>query len=281
MNIGTSAIRDHAIGCYRHVIAPIDPGHAHHRALASAAELARLANARLTVVAVEEPHRDARRALIDAVDSITDIAVEIRVLPLRGGTSQDLCGYADRTPGSLLCMSSSAAGTMREAVLHPVSSEVLGRVRRPIALVGARHRSSGRWSEIVAFVDGSAASVPEARMATDLAVSFGLPLTFLRVLPESRSAGPDDVTEDADLRRYAADALLAGHQVTWDVLHDRSPSRGIVTWLAHRPSVLAVLGAHGHPGRSHLREPSVVVRVTRRISGCVLVVPADVPPCVR
>ena len=152
---------------------------------------------------------------------------------------------------------------------------MLAGARRPVALVGPRHRQSDRWDEVAVFVDGSRASELEARFATDLAEEYGVPLTFMRVLPPPSARNETDVCEGADLRRYAFGALQRHHYVTWDSLHDKDPARGIVGWLGTRSNVLAVLGAHSHPDRSHLRSPSVTAQVLHQTAATVLVVPAD------
>lgn len=262
---------------YRRVIAPIDPDHAEHRALTTAIDFARRARVPLTITAVGTRLHDAERHLATTLASNNDLDIEIKVLP-RGtgiGPAGTLCDYVDAQPGSLVCMTTHATGGVRETLLHPTSSDVLAKVRRPVVLVGPAHRTSPRWNEIAVFVDGSNASEPEAQFATSLALSLELPLTFLRVLPPRYTAGDADITEDADLRHYAATAIRSGHHVTWDTLHHRSPARGILDWLSHRSSILTVLGAHSHPGVSHLRSPSVTANIAHHAAGPVLVVPAD------
>ena len=275
MNLSTSTTAGPATTRYRQVIAPIDPDHDEHRALATAVDFARRGHVPLTIIAVaaRRPNADAR--LAETTAPIHDLDVEIEVLPRGAGTADRLCDYIGAQPDSLVCMPTHAPGGLREALLHPTSSDVLASVRRPVVLVGPHCHTPPSWNEIAVFVDGSTASEPEARVATGLAQQLDLPLTFLRVLQPVITTGDPDITEGADLRHHAAKASRSGHHVTWDALHHRSPARGILDWLSHRPSILSVLGAHSHPGVSHLRSPSVISQVSRRAVGPVLVVPAD------
>lgn len=275
MNLSTRTSVERPTTGYRRVIAPIDPDHAEHRALTTAVDFARRAHVPLTILAVATRRRDATKHLAETISPIRDLDVEIEVLPLRAGTADTLCDHIDRQPDSLVCMPTHAPGALRETLLHPTSNEVLARIRRPVALVGPHCNTSPRWNEIAVFVDGSKASDPETRFATGLARSFDLPLTFLRVLQPADIAGHTDITEDADLRHHAAAAIRTGAHVTWDALHHRSPAHGILDWLSQRPSILAVVGAHSHPDRSHLRSPSVTAHVARHAVAPVLVVPAD------
>ena len=275
MNLSTSASVERPTTGYRRVIAPIDPDHAEHRALTTAVDFARRAHVPLTIIAVGERHRDAKQQLAETITPINDLDVEIEVLPRGAGTADTLCDHVDSQPDSLVCMPTHATGGLREALFHPTSSEVLAKIRRPVVLVGPDCRPLPSWNEIAVFVDGSRASEPETRFATNLALSLELPLTFLRVLQPSYTAGNTDITEDADLRHHAATAIRSGHHVTWDTLHHRSPAHGILDWLSHRSSILTVLGAHSHPGVSHLRSPSVTAHIAHRAVGPVLVVPAD------
>ena len=275
MNLSTSTSVERPTTGYRRVIAPIDPEHAEHRALGTAIDFARGADVPLTIIAVGVRHRDAEQHLAATITPINDLDVDIEVLPRGAGTAAALCDYVDSQLDSLVCMPTHATGGLREALFHPTSGDVLAKIRRPVVLVGPDCRTSPSWNEIAVFVDGSSASEPETRFATDLALSLELPLTFLRVLRPSDVAGHADISEDADLRRYAATAIRSGHHVTWDTLHHRSPSRGILDWLSHRSSILTVLGAHSRPGVSHLRSPSVTAHIAHRAVGPVLVVPAD------
>ncbi|MGD9702872.1 MAG: universal stress protein [Acidimicrobiia bacterium] len=260
---------------YRRVIAPIDPDHAEHRALGTAIDFARRARVPLTIAAVGARHQEAERQVALASASNPDLEIEFEVLPSGNDTAGTLCAFIDSQPGSLVCMPTHAIGGVREAILHPTSTDVLASIHRPVVLVGPDHRPSPNWNEIAVFVDGSSASEPEARFATDLALSLDLPLNFLRVLPTSYTAVDSDITEAADLRHYAATAARHRHHVTWDVLHHRAPERGILDWLCQRSSILVVLGAHSHPGVSHLRSPSITAHVAHHAAGPVLVVPAD------
>ena len=275
MNLSTRASVERPTTGYRRVIAPIDPDHPEHRALTTALDFARRAHVPLTIVAVGVRHRDVKQRLAETIASINDLDVGIEVLPRGAGTADTLCDHVDSQPDSLVCMPTHATGGLREALFHPTSSEVLARIRWPVVLLGPQCSTSPGWSEIAVFVDGSRASEPEARFATNLALSLDLPLTFLRVLQPSYVASNTDITEDADLRRCAATAIRSGHHVTWDALHHRSPAHGILDWLSHRASILTVLGAHSHPDRSHLRSPSVTAHVARHAVAPVLVIPAD------
>lgn len=268
--------RPQLLPCYEEVIAPIDPSHTHHRALDTATMFSRMAKVPLILVAVDTRHRDARSALNDLASTISDVVVDIEVLAPSDHPGEEIRDFAASRKGSMLCMPTPAYGRLRETLLHPTSSQVLAGTRRPVVLVGPRHRLPERWSEIAAFVDESKSSEAEVAFAGDLALQAGLPLTVMQVLPPVPLRDESDVCESAGLRRYAAEALRRGQTVTWDALHDKLPKRGIASWLEARPTVLAVLGCHGQPARSHFRSPSVAAHVVHETKATVVVVPADI-----
>lgn len=263
---------------FRHVLVPVDPGHATHRAIAPAVALARMASADIVLMSVDSGDAHHRQALRNALEALeaTVSGVPVTAQIVAGASSAaGIVGAAANMPGTVICMASHGPGRLVENFRHTISPEVVRVAPCPVVLVGPQCTDPDPvYTELLVCLDGSAVSDGVVATAGAWAAALALSAWVLEVLePPAGEIAPAGA-ETSYVRRRAKIVASHGVSVNWETLHGRDAAAAIVMYAEDHPRAMAVMGSHGHSRREHLTMGSVVMQTTHDAPFPVVVVPA-------
>jgi nucleotide-binding universal stress UspA family protein len=259
------------------IVVPLDFSDEADRALPVAQALADRLGARVAALVVTSPGLDpridrheaqwhARRAgcrLDDVVLSHDDDVVA------------DLVAVTG-TPGTLLCLASSARGAVIDLVARSVSERVLCSARGPVLVVGPGVEPGGHWGEVRDLL----CCVDDEPIVTDrlLAVTADWALALDCAPHLVRVVGPDGPEAAAEARE-SLDAVVRrlwarGVPATSGLVAADDTGGAIVRCARRWPGCAVVLASHGRSGLRRLALGSVTLDVLRRSPSPVLVIPA-------
>ncbi len=192
-----------------------------------------------------------------------------------GDIPRAVLDVADSGDTTMLCMSSHARGPLAEMALGSISEDVLRHSRVPVLLIGPHVKPSpDPYSHLLVAVDGSDVADMAVDVAAGLAPRMGADLVLVSVVDPDLEL-PPDVEESIVVNRTAM--RLPASWTSTDVIHDKRPSRGIMSAAAQMPNALVVMGTHGRSGVQRLAVGSVALEVVRGATAPVLVVPFRPP----
>jgi nucleotide-binding universal stress UspA family protein len=156
-------------------------------------------------------------------------------------------------PRSLICLAVTAKGGLRKRFsLTPVAESVFRSADVPVMVIGpATDVSRGLpMAEIVASLDGSAASERVLEMATAWARTMKLRLVLVGVVAET-STGPH--TGEIDYLKghvHALQELLP--DASFELLSAADPISGLVDYMATRTDAVLCMSSQGRTGGRNL-----------------------------
>lgn len=270
---------------YQRIIVPIDGSQLSWRALGPARALSAVFDAPVELFEAVEYEADVpvseknlRARLEDLVGEGAD-DVTVTVEATRDLPALAIAGHAESISGGLVVMSSIGRGRSA-AVLGSVTEAVIAELFGPVVVVGphAELTPTALAGPIVVPVDGSETS----ETALSLAASWGI---VLRARPWIVTVADPDVQISADIVETAYPARLARqltdqshHRVEYEVLHDRHPARGVVTFAEDIGASMIVASTHGRTGLARIRVGSVAMDMVRHAT-CPVVL--NRPPHIR
>lgn len=270
---------------FKQVIVPIDAAHTHHRELAPAGALARLAGAEVVLLTVLRTGHQADAALESRLDSLSrellPLAARVEIVT-DAHPADGIVAFAAANPDSVLCMASHGPGRLAENLHTTVSAPVVLAAPCPVVLVGPRcDDPDPSYKEVVACVDGSPVARNVASHAGRWSRAFSLEPWLVDALgtepPEGTEAVGADVLQDGYLRNLVRSLNQLGVHPQWDVLHDAHPAHphhAILDYLSKHPQALVMMGTHHHTPLQHLTHGSVVMQVTHQATTPVVIIPS-------
>lgn len=279
------------------ILCPTDLSEASVQSVPLAAHFARLHGADLHLLHVHLLHamsptegdvpfpgeEEARAALEASAGGIQWSQVVHRVE--RGiNAAPTIVEYADDHDVDLIVMGSHGRRGFRRLMLGSVTAEVVRSARRPVLVV--RHEADAAppsdVDRIIVPVDFSPATEVALAVASELAVTLGVPIELLHAiepLPYVELVYPIAV-DDGEFKAHAQRRLE-------EIAKELDPSRDIRTTVGIRtveqavadaayrtPSPLIVMASHGHSGLARVLLGSTTERLLRNAPCPVLVVPS-------
>ena len=265
------------------VVVPLDGSDGADAAVPVARVVAERLGASLTLVTVVEPGDDEAPSASHLRAVAAETGATWRLLEGRD-VAAVLRGAAGGLPDRLVCMASHGRGRSA-ALLGSVASAVAAGARGPLLVVGPNtsphHPLAG---DVVACVDGSAASERILPVAADWAAALGLGLEIVTVAepvpqtdtpgaPYHRSHGPSVVAEDY-LDELAAPLREGGVVVGTTAIYDPvSVVGGLADRFEGRPPALIATMTHARTGFARLAHGSVAAGIVHELPAPVLLVP--------
>jgi len=241
---------------FESIIVPLDGTPEAEVALGPAVELIARQSGTLALLSVtgsDEGVAARERYLMEVAERLEVTANAVALVAGRPGAA--IAGYAADHGPALVCMASHGQGRLATALFGSVTTEVVRAGVAPVLVVGPQYLASPKpWSEVVVPLDGSANAAAAVPVATALADVIGAPLQLVEVLDPDQPQVMDDaeiaadVLEDAMLRRVAQGLRAGGVEAEWEVLHDRSPAKGLHRYLTGLERPLVVMATHGRTG---------------------------------
>jgi nucleotide-binding universal stress UspA family protein len=238
---------------FENVIVPFDGTQHGRAALGPAADLAWRCGAQIVIVNNSEVSDSASREAVKAKArsmSGADVDFWVDVNHSLGGA---LLEAAKIRPNSMICLAvTGKPGLRKKFSLTPVAESVFRGVEVPVMVVGpATDVSRGLpMAEIVASLDGSAASERVLTVAAEWARTMKLRLVLVGVVAET-SEGPH--AGEIDYLRGHIDALHADlPHVSFELLSAADPVSGLVDYMGTRPEAVLCMSSQGRTGGHNL-----------------------------
>lgn len=293
----------------RSVLCPVDFSDNARHALVVAIGLAGRSNARLTVVAVNEPllveaaavaydtnyleqaTLSELRAIVKSVIPVhAPWAREPKMVVTAGDASREILRHASLDEADVIVMGTHGLGGYRKLFFGSTTERVLSKTRTPVLALPLLERELVRLGPaapafdlkcIVAPVDFGESSLHDARFAAGLARSFDVPLLVVHVVAATHAAPVwKDHLEAHDRVRLAtarqhleelAGKLEAGQIET--LVTTGRPAEEIAVVAAERGAGLIVMGLRGAGGLLEPAPGSIAYRVLTLLAAPVLALP--------
>lgn len=289
------------------VIVPLDGSELSQTAIGLATTLAQARRGSLTLVhVVDEPAFSdlppamtaEDRAIAEqylasvAVAIDADIPIETRILT--GNPTEELLRFADRTPESMIAMSTHGRGGFGRVMFGSVADKIVRGSKVPVALSRDEHVVRvGQLRTILVPLDGSPLSETALPYAIELAAGTGATLALVRVvdpfwqsafvaeIPESVYLSQqqfDELEEQshaearADLDALATQLRGDGLRVVWEVRSGR-PADEIARVAETTDADLILISTHGRGGIRRWAFGSVTNELLHRGTTPILAVP--------
>jgi nucleotide-binding universal stress UspA family protein len=278
-----------AMALFRHILVPTDYSAASERALETAAALATLFGAELTLLHVIEadaqPHpfpvpEGARKAERSRLDE-TVAGLRARMLSasglLREGTAwKEICASVAKVSADLVVVGSQGRHGLPRFVLGSVAERLVRLAPvpvltvHPLSHVAVLAGGMGRFRHILAPTDFSEASQRGTEAAVNLAIELGAALTLVHVyeVPAYACYALDDVAAEVEARLGRdLDELLARVRARFPkaegVVRQGAAWQGILDVAEDLGADLIVLTTHGRHGVERALVGSVAEKVVR------------------
>jgi len=300
---------------FRHILVPLDGTSAAEQALPVAAELARRAGARVTLLHVLEAQPpeavhgqrhltsplEAERYLRQQAQAAFPSGLQVSWHVHGPGMSDVGAGltfHVGELDADLVVMCSHGRVRLRHRLSGNLAQQVVAGQSAAVLLVAAPrgHAPAFPFRRILVALDGRAEHEAGLRHAAELALLCGdATLLLLTVVPTRTSLSdgqaasavylPSATSEVLELRRRQATEYLQrlagglssrGVAVETRVVRG-DPSRRIPAVAKHDRADLVVLATHGRAGTEAFWSGSVGAKVLRRVRTSVLLVPAPPP----
>lgn len=250
------------------VICPVNGDERAERALDSAADVASLCSADLSLFsAVEDGHMvERRRAQVEDIaarrqsDGANEpIKVDIVVDPHAPRAIAERAGMGD----TMVVMASSSR-LLHSGYIGSAAERVAREAANPTLIVGPSCQTRlAEVERVVVPCDESQLSESALAPGREWADRLGVELWVVTVLDPGDGAGADLGTESGYVRR-----LANGVDANWEVLHGPDAAKTIVQWAG---ASLIAMTTHGRTGISRIALGSVTTSVVRWAEGPVLV----------
>lgn len=239
-------------------------------ALDTADLLARGLGLKARVVLAEAGHSTFDESLRDtASEQANRLGAALDVLPAIEHTFWDVAvpitDYLLSKPNALPVLCAHARRSPTRALLGSVSSGLIGRLSRPIVLLGPDAATIAGFSRVVVCTDGGDLSLEALPVAAGLARDLRLPLWLIEVLEPGTNDAPN-------LHALANDFAAVGVEANWETLHGRQPASTIVDYLAGDPGTLTVVATHGRSGWRNVLLGSTMIAILRHAKGPIVAV---------
>jgi len=238
---------------FENVIVPFDGTPQGKGALGPAADLAWRCGARIVIVNNSEvsdaASKDALKAKAMSMSG-TDVDFWVDVNHSLGGALVEASKFR---PRSMICLSVGSKGGLRKKfALTPVAESVFRGADVPVMVIGPTTDVSRGlpMTEIVASLDGSAASERVLEMATAWARTMKLRLMLVGVVAET-STGPH--SGEIDYLKGHVHALQEQlPDAAYELLSAPDPVSGLVDYMATRPDAVLCMSSQGRTGGRNL-----------------------------
>jgi nucleotide-binding universal stress UspA family protein len=191
---------------FESVLCPVDFSSCSRTALRLAAAVARQADARLTVLFVNDPlllaaagalyhrrgpfvaraNRELRRFVERALRSAPPAFRSPRCEVAAGNPIRVISATAARSSACLIVMGTHGLGGIRKLVVGSTTAGVLSEASAPVLAVPERHTLAWPPDRVIALINLSVGASQEARQAGAIAAWVDADLQLVSVLPESR-----------------------------------------------------------------------------------------------
>lgn len=254
------------------VIVPLDGGQEAARALGPARKIAEFLESPLRIVAYHEAGSDGvdlRQQVEDNLKSLGDAEYTVSVEGIYGSVADSLGEQLEEHPSALVVMSTHGRGRSA-AFMGSVANDLLHVATGPVLLVGPNanlnvFRLDG---PMIVAVEESDHAVSVLPIAESFSIVFGYSPEVVEVLTpdqmdqiatvRSGGIGGDFPLESVGVQRAAAAVKQAiGRDVTFEVLHDKNPSKAIVDYAKLRNAPMIAMATHAPSGMSRLTHGSV------------------------
>lgn len=253
---------------FQQVVVPIDGSAASWKAVSVAARMAAAVDGKLEVVWVVDrvgAVGGAEAELAAGLDRIGPLPVPIDAEVIASDSvATALADHFESRVGAIFVMSSHGHGRS-VGVLGGVANELLRKTFGPIVVVGPHVADDAGAIDgrLVVPLDGSPHAETILPIVSAWVVEFSAVAWLVEVVEPLLLKG-DDIIESAYPARCARKlAVDTGHEIEFDVLHDRNPSQAITGYADHTGASLIMLSTHGRTGLSRLRMGSVAADVVR------------------
>ena len=266
-------------GVFDEIILPIDAEHiTPDAALATARNLAVHGDAVVTFLACgRHTARDVEKERLrsELTEFVSPASVRWQVVQSADVVDATIAAVA-AAPRGIVCLDTSANGQFVDTLTPTVTGQIIRWSPRAVVLVGPRCRppETGRYSHIVACIDGSLISEAVAELAARWAADFGLPAFILEVVEPGTSVVGAPSIANRYVDRLSA-RLAKQHKivVTGETIDHARASTAIRQWADAHSEAILVMASHGR-GMSEQPLGGVVMDVVRHVPTPVVVIPA-------
>ncbi len=266
-------------GVFDEIILPIDGEHiTSDAALTTARNLAVPGDSVVTFLACgRHTARDVEKERLrsELTEFVSPASVRWQVVQSADVVDATIAAVA-AAPRGIVCLDTSANGQFVDTLIPTVTGQIIRWSPRAVVLVGPRCRppETGRYSQIVACIDGSLISEAVAELAARWAADFGLPAFILEVVePGTNVVGAPSIANRYVDRLSARLAKQHKIVVTGETIDHARASIAIRQWADAHTEAILVMASHGR-GMSEQPLGGVVMDVVRHVPTPVVVIPA-------
>lgn len=249
------------------LIVPIDGSHESWVGASVAVALARKCDATVEVVEVIVASDGADQARLQLEAGIRRLeAVDVEITPvvrrLEDSVAATLGRLWNERPAATFVMSSHGRGRSA-ALLGSVVEDLLQREYGPIVVVGPHAGTADFSGPLLVPVDGSSLSEAALPLAAAWGIELGMVPWVIEVV-EPDTVLPADIAETAYTARLAHDlSQESGHEVEYDVIHNKHPAEAIAEHASRVGAGLVVATTHGRSGVARLTVGSTASGIVR------------------
>jgi nucleotide-binding universal stress UspA family protein len=234
---------------YENVIVPFDGTQPGRAALAPAADLAWRCGARIVIVNNTDVSDQASRAALKSkAMSMSGSDVDFWV-DSGHDLGEALVEATKYRSNPMICIAmKTKAGLRKRFSLTPLAEQVFKGAEVPVMVIGPNADTSRGLPmvEIVASLDGSAASEHVLRTAADWARTMKLKLILVGVVADN-AAGPH--TGEIDyLKSHAASLSSQVPETTYELISAPDPITGLVDFMGAHEDAVLLMSTHGRSG---------------------------------
>ena len=234
---------------YENVIVPFDGTQPGRAALAPAADLAWRCGARIVIVNNTEVSDTASRAALKTrAMSMSGSDVDFWV-DVNHDLGEALVEATKFRANSMICIAmKTKAGLRKRFTLTPLAEQVFKGVEVPVMVIGPNTDTSRGLPmiEIVASLDGSAASEQVLRIAADWARTMKLKIILVGVVADN---APGPHTGEIDyLKAHAAALQSQIPETTYELISAPDPVTGLVEFMRKHEDAALLMSTHGRSG---------------------------------
>jgi nucleotide-binding universal stress UspA family protein len=172
---------------------------------------------------------------------------------------------------SLAVMGSHGRGPLGAALVGSTTADFLLSSGRPAVLAGPAYEpdpAGAAPARVACCLDGSPRAETMLAEAIGWAGALDVPLWLVRAVDQAPALAAE--TERAYLADVAADLARRSVAAEWELVADRHPGAGLVSWLNEMPATLTVLATHGHTGLAAAALGGTAGAVVRHAEGPVV-----------
>jgi nucleotide-binding universal stress UspA family protein len=238
---------------YERILVPVDGSEFAEQMIPYAAALSRKTGAKLALLRIVSDASEQDQGRRQVGERAASIDAEALCVVAKGDVAPAIRAEANKTPGTLVAMSSHGRSGAAEAIFGSVALDLIRSAKQPVVVYRPQGASAGlpigKIGRVVLPLDGS----PESESMIGDAVAFakwiGARIIVVSVLdPTMRldpGIPPSDVQESSYVHGRARDiAQKYGMEAGWEVLHG-DPKLAIPSFVQSLGDAMLAMTTHG------------------------------------